>query len=135
MMNKRMKGLIFFITICLLVTGTALATQIRPFADSVFNLARPMLYPNKTVTFTANTYDVVGSISVSNCRLEHKVDASGTIMGISVPSPSYVATNTFGYSATEDYSAYITDSDVTYTFYATFTADGHSVTRSSSCAF
>lgn len=127
-MNRRMRGLIFFITIFCLVVGVACAWEIRPLADSEFDFAYPALLSNKSVEFSALTYDVKNSISVSNCRLEEKI-SEHTWMGIPVPSPSYVATNTFGYSATEDYSAYIDTG--TYRFYATFNADGHSITRSS----
>lgn len=127
-MKKRSFGLIFLVAIILLGMGVAVAGEIMPLADSEFYVAFPMLGADKTVTFSARTYGNKSSISVTSCRLEEKV-SEYTWMGISVPAPSYVATNTFGYTATKDYSAYI-DSG-TYIFYATFDADGHAITRSS----
>ena len=127
-MNRWMRGLIFFIAIFCLAAGVAWAWEIMPLADSEFDSASPMLLSSKQVIFSATTYTIKNSISVSNCRLEEKI-SEHTWMGIPVPSPSYVATNTCGYDKTEDYSAYIDTG--TYRFYATFNADGHSITRSS----
>lgn len=127
-MKRGTKGLIFFATVLLLVMGVAAAREIMPLADSEFVSASPILLASKNVSFSATTRTIKSSISVTSCRLEEKVNPS-VWMGIEVPVPSYVATNTLGYTTTKDYSEYI-DSG-TYIFYATFDADGHTVTRSS----
>ncbi len=107
-------------------TVSATAGEIVPYADSVFDSATISLMTTKTAAFDATTYEIKGSIYVSSCWLE-KYEGGGWISLGSLTSPSKVNTNTFGYSASMNYSANIGTG--TYRIKATFNADGYIIVR------
>ncbi len=132
--NVRKHLVLVFTSVLLLMTvSSALAIEITPYADPVFYSTTISLMTTKKVDFDASTYEIMDSISVTACSLEKHVNNAWTDAGSLTP-PSKVNTNTFGYSASMDYSAKIGTG--TYRIKATFNADGHEVTRySNSRAF
>ena len=103
--------------------------DIMPCADSEFNSATTLLKSTKQVSFRAVAYNVKSSISVTACWLEIQ-DSDGNWSTVcQLPPPSYVSENAFTYSYTVDYSDYIGSG--TYRIWATYDADGHSITRCS----
>lgn len=117
-----------FMAIMLIMTiSCALADEITPRADLVFQNATASLCSGKYVVFTALTYDVADSVSVTSVRLEQKVNGTWSyVTDLSCP-PSQ--TSCFRYSQTEYYTSEI--STGTYRVVVTFCADGHSITRPS----
>lgn len=115
--------------LCLAGTSVATASEIEPRADTEFNSATTTLKTNKSISFRAVTYETKEEISVTAVWLERKnADGSWTYICALTP-PSTVFTDTFAYSATVDYSAYIGSG--TYRAWATYNADGHAIVRSS----
>ncbi len=111
----------------LLTLSCAFADQITPRADLVFQNATAALSSRKYVVFSALTYDVADSVSVTSVRLEQKVNGTWSyVTDLSCP-PSQ--TSCYRYMQTEYYTSEI--STGTYRVVVTFCADGHSITRPS----
>ncbi len=129
-MNKPVSIFFAFVLVFSLLLGTmpnANASEIMPYADSEFNSATTLLKATKQVSFRAVTYSVKSSISVSACWLEKKNNDGTWSTVCPLPTPSFVASETFAYATTVDYSDYIGTG--TYRIRATYNADGHTITR------
>ena len=115
-------------TLLLLMTATySYAEGLTPRADLVFQDANAILFSGKYVVFTASTYDVADSISVTSARLEKKVNGVWTVdKDLACPA---VQNNCIQYTSTVYYTSEI--STGTYRIVVTFCADGHSITRTS----
>lgn len=125
-MKKRFIAVILVIQF-LLTISCSFADAITPRADLVFQDANAILCSGKFVVFTASTYDVSGSVSVTSARLEQKVNGTWSyVTDLSCP-PSQ--TSCLRYMQTEYYTSEI--STGTYRVVVTFCADGHSITRPS----
>lgn len=129
-MNKSYRFLALVTAVLLMVlANTAYATDIMPRADTEFISTATVLKSSKAVSFRATTYEVKDSISVTACWLEIK-NSDGTWTTVcSLPVPSAVGTETISFSTSKDYSSYIGNG--TYRVWATYTADGHSISRCS----
>lgn len=109
--------------------NTAIASTIIPRADTEFDSTATVLKSSKSVSFRATTFELKDSISVTACWLEIK-NSDGTWTTVcSLPVPSAVGTETISFSTSKDYSSYIGNG--TYRVWATYTADGHSISRCS----
>ena len=97
-------------------------------ADSVFDSITILLSSNKSAAFSAYTNDTVGYIEVASCWLQKKVDNNWVYVS-SLPRPTEIEYNTFGYESIKDYSSYIPSDGNTYRVAARFVADGHHATR------
>lgn len=127
-MNKSYRFIALATAIILMVfTNTALATAIMPRADAEFDSTATVLKSSKTVSFRATTFELKNSISVTACWLEIKNSDGKWTTVCSLPVPSEVGTDTISLYTSEDYSAYIGNG--TYRVWATYDADGHSITR------
>lgn len=118
-----------FVIILLSITFVASAQEAIPYADTEFDSATTVLKSNKQVSFRCATYSTKDEISVTSCWLEIENSDGSWSYVCSLPAPTAVFTNTFAYSATVDYSEYIGSG--TYRVWATYDADGHSITRCS----
>lgn len=107
----------------------AYALQISPLSDSEFDIVTTNLKSTKKVTFSCTTYDIKNSIRVTACWLEKKATNGSWFYVCNLTPPTTVITDTFAYYATVDYSSYIGTG--TYRIWATYNADGHTVTRCS----
>lgn len=127
-MNKSFRFLTLVTVIMLMIlANTAYATEIMPRADTEFISTATVLKSSKAVSFRATTYELKGSISVTACWLEIK-NSDGTWTTVcSLPVPSEVGTDTISFSTSEDYSSFIGNG--TYRVWATYDADGHSISR------
>lgn len=126
------KGISVLLALIMLTTffSTAFAAQ-NPNdinSDSVFDSITITLTTDKRALFSAYTKYTVGSIYVASCWLQKKVGSSWTYY-CSLPAPSTVIYNTFGYESSANYSSYIPSDGNTYRVAARFVADGHHVTR------
>lgn len=124
------KNVVSCILVCALLTMisyTALANEVVPFADLYFDSASAFLASNKLVVFNCVAYDIHNCISITNVWLEQKIDGEWESVKSLTP-PSYVAHNLPAYGAEVDYSASITG---TGTFRVGFTvnADGYAISR------
>ena len=111
----------------LLTISCSYADEITPRADLVFQEATAALCSGKFVVFTALTYDVADSVSVTSVRLEQKVNGNWSYVTDLACPPEQTAC--FRYSQTEYYTSEI--STGTYRVVVTYCADGHSITRTS----
>jgi len=117
-----------FVAILVLLTATySYAEGLTPRADLVFQDANAILCSGKYVVFTASTYDVADSISVTSVRLEKKVNGEWST-DRDLPCPS-AQNDCIQYTSTVYYTSAI--STGTYRIVVTFCADGHSITRTS----
>lgn len=129
-MSKRFCQLLIASLLSLvIVTGIAYAEGIVPYADTEFDSASTTLKSSKQVTFRAVTYDTKDCLSVTSCYLEIKNDDGSWSYVCSLPAPTTKYYDAYAYSATVDYSSYIGSG--TYRVWATYDADGHSITRCS----
>lgn len=129
-MNKRIMLLLLTLVVLTSLFSTAFAAQ-NPNeinSDTVFHSITITLTTSKTALFSAYTKYTVGSIYVASCWLQKKVDSSWTYY-CSLPAPSTVTYNTYGYGSSMNYSSYIPSDGNTYRVAARFVADGHNVTR------
>lgn len=111
--------------VCL--TCSAFAQEVVPCADEVFADAYINLTSGKAASYTAVTYHTCAEIKVTSSYVQQKIDGEWvTIASVSV---SGFGANTFSYTLRADCSGVI--SDGTYRVVATFSADGHTVTRTS----
>lgn len=111
--------------VCL--TGSAFAQEVVPCADEVFSDAYINLASGKAASYTAVTYHTCTEIKVISSYVEQRINGEWvTIASISVPG---CGANTFAYTWRVDCSGVI--SSGTYRVVATFSADGHTVTRTS----
>lgn len=122
-MNKRKKVLLLLVVLIFSWVSIALAGT---YSDEVFESVVVSLSSTKTATFTADTYLRQNSIKVIVVRLYRQYGNSWTFTGY-LPVPTNEATNALYYGAIMDYSSYIGTG--TYRILATFTADGHSISR------
>lgn len=125
-MKKRLIAIIIAILLCS-TFSCAVAGEITPRADLVFQNATPTLCSGKYVVFSALTYEVSDSVSVTSVRLEQNVDGEWVYITSLTCPPSQ--TSCLRYSQTEYYTSEIGTG--TYRVVATFCADGHSITRTS----
>lgn len=107
----------------------AVAEEIIPYADTEFGTVTTVLQSSKQVSFRCATYSTKECISVTSCWLEIESSDGSWSYVCSLTPPTATFTNTFAYSATVDYSDYIGTG--TYRVWATYDADGHSITRCS----
>lgn len=127
-MNKRLVGILLLVVQCIVyLSSCAYAESVLPCADEVFSEATIVLYKGKYVTYTASSVYTLASIAVTSAHLEVKVDGEWTFVCNLTCPPS--RTNTFDFTHTMYYTDQI--STGTYRVVATFTADGHSITRTS----
>lgn len=126
MMKMRFVSVILAI-VMLMTISCAYADEVMPRADLVFESATAALCSGKFVVFTALTYDIADSVSVTSVQLEQKVDGNWEyVTDLACPSEQ---TSCFRYSQTVYYTSEI--STGTYRVVVTFCADGHSITRTS----
>lgn len=115
------------IFLLLMTFSCSFAEEITPRADLVFQNASATLCSGKFVVFTALTYDIADSVSVTSVQLEKKVNGNWSyVTDLACPSEQ---TSCFRYSQTEYYTSDI--STGTYRVIVTFCADGHTITRTS----
>lgn len=124
------RSILCFLSI-LLLTGLTIASaaEIMPYADTEFNSTSTVLKSTKKVSFGCVTYDTKECLSVTSCYLEIKNDDGSWSYVCSLPAPTIKYYDAYAYSATVDYSSYIGSG--TYRVWATYDADGHSITRCS----
>lgn len=126
MMKMRLISMILAI-VMLLAIPCAYADEVMPRADLVFQSATATLSSGKFVVFSALTYDIADSVSVTSVQLERKVNGNWVyVTNLACPPEQ---TSCFRYSQTVYYTNEI--STGTYRVVATFCADGHSITRNS----
>ncbi len=118
------RTIIVIMIICIVCTSASIAFARE---DEVFQSATGTLYSDKTVTFTFVTMEDVSYIKVNSCWLQKRVGNSWSYV-CSLPAPTEVYTNCSLYSATKDYSSYITQAG-TYRIRFTPNAGGHTITR------
>lgn len=126
------KGVLACVVLCMIMVAaltSAVAQELMPYADTEFDSASTVLKSSKQVSFRCVTYETKNSLSVTACWLEKKNTNGSWSYVRSLTPPSTVLTNTFAYSATADYSAYIGSG--TYRVWATYNADGHTISRCS----
>ena len=129
-MNKTFRQLAFCaLALIVLLFNTARAADIAPCADTEFTTTTIILKSTKSVSFRATTYDIKESISVTACWLQIENDDGTWSTVCTLPAPSAMASETFSFSTTAEYSSYIGTG--TYRIRATFNADGHTVTVNS----
>lgn len=127
-MLKSHRFIVFLMVCMLLGVNIAYATEIMPRADLEFDSAYPALLTTKQVTFRGVTYETKNYIKVTEVWLEKQVNGNWVKVADLTP-PTKIATNTFVYSTTVDYANQIGYG--TFRVWATFDADGHTITRSS----
>lgn len=111
----------------LLTISCSFAEAMMPRADLVFQDATVILCSGKYVVFTASTFDEAESIKVTQVRLQQKVNGEWTyVKNLKIPSKQ---DNCIQYTSTVYYTDDI--STGTYRVVASFSADGHSITRTS----
>ncbi len=115
------------ILLCILGISIASASEIMPFADAEFNSTATVLKSTKQVSFRCVTYETMDRLSVTSYYLERKNNDGSWSYVCSLPAPTTVYYDAYAYSATVDYSSYIGTG--TYRVWATYDADGHSITR------
>lgn len=115
------------ITILMMLCVPTVAEEISTCADEVFWDACINLSSASRVTYTASTINVCDRISVSNCQLQQYVDGAWTTIA-TLSNPASI-TNAQSYLSYTNVAGYITSG--TYRVVATFSADGHSITRTS----
>lgn len=123
---KRILTITLMLMLLIGATANALANIIVPLADDVFDATKVQLSSTGKVTLYCVTYDVMNSIKVTSCWLEKKQNGVW-VYDCSVTPPSEEGVNTIGYSATLECKSSIGSG--TYRFAATFSADGHRITR------
>lgn len=126
-MNKIRVLSIIMALLLLVPISYSFADEIAPCADLVFQNAGATLCPGKYVVFTALTYDVAESVSITSVQLEQEVNGNWTYIADLECPPAQ--TSCFRYSQTKYYTSEI--STGTYRVVVTFCADGHSITRTS----
>lgn len=113
--------------VMMLTVSCSFADEVMPRADLVFQSAYATLCSGKYVVFSAFTYDMADSISVTSVQLEQKINENWSyVTDLTCPSEQ---TACYRYSQTEYYTSEI--STGTYRVVVTFCADGHSITRTS----
>lgn len=125
-MNKIAKALLCIVIIVITIVPFAVAEEIAPHADDVFDAITATLTSTGGVSFNCATFDIQKSIKMTDCWLQIKTGTRWSkVCDLEVPSK--VVTNTFVYTDYMDYS----DSIGTGTYRVGFTmdADGHTVTR------
>lgn len=132
--DKHMNKPLLRLIACLLLTlyclqAIALASEIVPYADQKFDFATTVLLSTKEVSFRAATYSTMDCLSVTACWLEIEETNGSWSYVCSLPAPTVTYTNAYAYFYTQDYSAYIGTGK--YRVWATYDADGHSITRCS----
>lgn len=127
-MQNKLLSLFFVVAIVFTLAIPVMAEEIQPRADLYFGAATAYLAADKSVTFDCTTYAIHTSISITSVWLEQKIDGEWEYVK-SLPTPSYVASNTISYVTDASYSSEIG----TGTFRIGFTAnaDGHTITRNS----
>ena len=129
-MNKQILRFIL-IALCISILSFSLYTvaSAGTTADSYFRSARTILSSgSKSVNFIANTNMTCDTISITSCTLYTQNEAGNWVYKTSLPAPSAVVYNSFVYSTTMDYSAYMPNGG-TYRIYTVWNADGHSYGR------
>lgn len=129
MFSRRSILVLIALLLLLSTINLASASTIMPYADTEFYLVTTTLKSDKSASFKCATYDTKNSISVTYCWLEKRAVDGSWFYVCSLTPPSTVITNSFGYTAVKDYSPYIGTG--TYRIWATYNADGHTVTRCS----
>lgn len=129
MKNKFLKLIVCCLLLCIVGINMATASEIMPRADTEFNSTSTILKSTKQVTFRCVTYETKDCLSVTSCYLEIKNDDGSWSYVCSLPAPTTKYYDAYAYSATVDYSSYIGSG--TYRVWATYDADGHSITRCS----
>lgn len=115
-------ALCFSILFISLHTVANASTTADPYFSSV-NTTLPS--SRKIVEFDAQTINSCRTISITSCTLYTQNAAGNWVYKTSLPVPSAVVYNSFVYSTTMDYSAYMPNGG-TYRIYTVWNADGHS---------
>lgn len=126
-MNKQILRFIL-IALCISILSLSLYTvaSAGTTADSYFRSAHTTLSSgSKSVNFIAHTNMTCDTISIISCTLYTQNAAGNWVYKSSLPVPSAVVYNSFVYSTTMDYSAYMPNGG-TYRIYTVWNADGHS---------
>ena len=129
MKTKFLKMIVFCLLLCIIGITVATASEIMPRADTEFNSTSTILKSTKLETFRCVTNETKDCLSVTSCYLEIKNDDGSWSYVRSLPAPTTKFYEAYAYSATVDYSSYIGSG--TYRVWATYDADGHSITRCS----
>lgn len=124
---KKLVCIAMTIAVLLTLSVSAVAEDVSTCADEVFWDACINLMSSGQIYYTASTADTCNEISVSNCYLQQSVNGAWKTVA-TLPNPGAIA-NTYSYLTTTNGAGYITSG--TYRVVATFTADGHSITRTS----
>lgn len=125
-MKHIVKTFVCLVLVFSVCVSTALASEVMPFADSEFDIASALLSTKKDVSFSCLTYEIKGTIRITNCWLQKKSGSNWTFV-CTLTAPSTIATNTDSYAALMDYSSKIGTG--TYRVGFTVNADGHAITR------
>lgn len=122
--------LVLVLTMCIYVNMRAKA-EISPYSTETFRSTSIAFYDTGKATFSASLKYECPTVAVSSCILQKQENGQWVFAAYLTPPPS--KSNTSRYSAQKDYSASMTHG-ITYRIIATFTADGESVTTTSSSA-
>ena len=122
MKNRVLVSLVLFIVLTSLIHIALAGSN----SDEVFDSASVFLSSTKTASFNAETTEFHNSIMVTQVCLYKKI-GNTWIFQRYLPAPTTEATNLDVFTASMDYSSYIGTG--TYRIHATFTADGHSISR------
>lgn len=109
------------------IACSAFAQEVVPCADEVFADASINLTSSKAASYSAMTYYTCGRIEITSSYLQKKIDGEWvTIASFSVEG---AGVNTYACTLRADCSSLIASG--TYRVVGTFSADGHSITRTS----
>lgn len=126
---KLMKQIAVLCIALLIVLIPVVVSAVKPFASYVFASADVSLNSNKSGIFNATTIYAT-SVSVTSCTLERKDGSKWVDVGSLTP-PSHTSSNSYSFSAIANYSSSLINGN-TYRITAVFSADGETVTRTSS---
>ena len=126
---KLMKQIAVLCIALSIVLIPVVVSAVEPFASYVFASADVSLNSNKSGVFNATTIYAT-SVSVTSCTLQRK-DGSKWIDVGSLTPPSHTSSNSYSFSAIANYSSSLINGN-TYRITAVFSADGETVTRTSS---
>ena len=122
------QAVVLFMVLSLVIVPVAVAA-IEPLASDIFASADVSLNSNKRAIFNATT-NYSSSVSVISCTLQKK-DGTKWVNAGSLTPPSHTSSNSYSFSAIANCSSSLINGN-TYRIIAVFSADGETVTRTSS---
>lgn len=123
---KKIWSSILLLVLCFGMFSSARGAEIIVYADSVFDSASASLSSTKKVIFDVATVRDCGSIKISSCQLEQKVNGIWKSAG-TLTAPSAVANNASSLTTSANYSTDIGSG--TFRIKVGFTADNYTIYR------